>query len=180
MEKVSLHHYANRVEGAFRLVFILISADGNVKWLIPVMTAQFLWKSRKGSPEPAGKGFSCRKTKSGMGGRWHREPLFVQKPYLSPLLDIRNEEIISYAVSERADFEQIAVPTGGNDNSNLINGMFFFLLPNLWPHGSIAVKRKEKTKLPFYKFPVCDDYFLHHAIQFHHISSFFISVLRIK
>lgn len=35
MEKVSLHHYANRAEGAFRLILILISADGNVKWLIP-------------------------------------------------------------------------------------------------------------------------------------------------
>ena len=33
--------------------------------------------------------------------------LFGRKLYLSPILDLYNEEIISYAINERANFEQI-------------------------------------------------------------------------
>lgn len=66
-------------------------------------------RSWKGGPEPTGKGFPCRKTKLEMSNRYHRVSPVWLEDVVSPILDMYSREIISYAVSELANFEQITI-----------------------------------------------------------------------
>ena len=65
------------------------------------------WRSRQGRAKSSGKRFPCGKTESKVGNRCDRVFLFGNKLYLSPVLDLYNGEIISYAISDRANYRQV-------------------------------------------------------------------------
>lgn len=65
------------------------------------------WRSRQGCAKSAGKRFRAERPNQ----KWVTDvtefSLFGSKLYLSPVLDLYNGEIISYAISDRANYRQV-------------------------------------------------------------------------